>query len=868
MGLAFTIARRSLLGRPGRTLFSILGVAMGIATVVAVFTVDYVSILSRTRWLDPSFGADMEVRPRATLEDPKEMLLQLEGVAGVAAFFENDVGFRPFERRTESDRPVPVQLTAIEAGAGRTLGNYHVEYGEDLSPDRGNEVLVGPALARAHALQVGDRVYLSPPARAARKRCVEGEMLATVDPGMPPPEEVFQVCGILAHTGLGRKGSGNCVIIDYDTGRRLFQDVHVESQYWVNRDEAVDLEALETDLVGSDFTFQRNEAAVAGQKADERAFRNGVRMAGLFALLLGLFVIFHTLSMSLLERMREVGALHALGTTRMQIARVFFVEALVIATVAGALGFATGVGLAFAMLQQGITTLGVVDHPVGPLEVPWRMVVSLSLLGVTVALIGSVYPILRARGAGMVAAIREGGFDDGPSVTRGFQLFSIVVLIAVVPAFFFVVAPIVGARDARLVGTVLAGLAVLSLLIGMPLLMPALVSRAASAMVRPLIRRFPLAGGLAARSLGEGSTRVGASVAAIALVTAAFVALRGMTASLEAEIEVWAAEAVDGKVWVEGLPDVAMDDLTRALHVVPGVWGVEQADARAYVGFLLLGVRPGELAAFGTVKEDPELLRLLEEEQSIILSRRLATQRGHRLGDRVLVNTSGHGVQEFKVVAITDEYGYFIHPDERAYGVTADRWLHRYFCLDVETVSTAAVRLSDGADPGGVEAVLRQRYPDVEDLRITTGADVRRMHLEDIARDFILFDIILALTAVLAGLGVLNGLLLVALERQKEFGVLRALGMVDSQLAGAVLLESAALGLCGGLIGVAVGAALTPLLVSTLRVLSGLDLPLRWVGVGLGASFLLGAVLLAVLAGLYPLRRLQRMDAVRAVRTG
>src|SRR6185436_15672177 len=105
----------------------------------------------------------------------------------------------------------------------------------------------------------------------------------------------------------------------------------------------------------------------------------------LFALLLGLFVIFHTLSMSLVERVREVGTLFSLSASRAQIARVFFAEALVIALAAGALGLAGGLALATLLLAFGITTLGV-SSPLPLLEVPWPTVAWLVALGVGVAL--------------------------------------------------------------------------------------------------------------------------------------------------------------------------------------------------------------------------------------------------------------------------------------------------------------------------------------------------------------------------------------------------------------------------------------------------------------------------------------------------
>jgi putative ABC transport system permease protein len=346
-----------------------------------------------------------------------------------------------------------------------------------------------------------------------------------------------------------------------------------------------------------------------------------------------------------------------------------------------------------------------------------------------------------------------------------------------------------------------------------------------------------------------------------------------MTASLRGELEEWGERAVLDKLWIEGLAGAPIDELAAEQHRLPEVVGVEPGDARAHVDFLLIGLRADELAGYGPAAEDPAVLRALAEGEGAVVSTRLARQRELAVGDRLLVDTSGHGVQSFPVVAVSDAYGYFIHPDERAYAVTSDRHLHRFFCVDTASVDHVAVRLAEGAGPmavgsaGAVEALVRARYPDAPDLRFTSGRRVLAHHLEDLGRDFVLFDLILGLTALLAGLGVLNGLLLSALERRKELGVLRALGTSDRQLAGAVLLESALLGAVGGALGLAVGAALTPVLVLALRALSGLDLPLRTAGPWL-AALPLGAVALAVLAGLYPLWRMRCMDAVRAVRTG
>jgi putative ABC transport system permease protein len=862
MGLALKLAARSLRTHPGRAFFSVCGVAVGIATAVAVFTLDYVTVLSRTKRLDPGWGADLEVRPSGERVDPKRELLALEGVAGVAAFFQNDVRVQP---TASGAGEVRARLVALEEGSGPLLGVYHVETGTDLAPDDARGVLVGRALADELGLGVGDELVLAPPERAAQRECVEGVLREKKRAGGPTRSETFRVSGVLAAEGVGRKSKGQVVIVGYESGRRLFADVFVESQFWVRRDGAVDLEDLEAKLA-QDFTFERNEAKAVGQMADERAFRNGVRVAGLFALLLGLFVIFHTLSMSLVERVKEVGTLFSLSASRTQIARVFFAEALVIAGAAGTLGLTGGLALAAGLLRLGITTLGV-SRPLPLFEVPWTTVAWLVFLGVGVALCGSVYPILRLRSTDVVATLR--GDDPGRRSRSSFHLFSTLLLVAAVPAAFFRVVPIVGAADQTLVSTLLGGLIVLGLLVGLPLVLPGLVARGTARLARTAERRAPLVGLLAAKNLAQSPGRIGASISAVALVVAAFVGLKGMTQSLAAETEVWGEEALADRVLVENLPEDSYPELARALHELPEVLGVESGDARAFPGFLLLGLRPEELARHGPLA-DPAT-RAAFAPQGIVLSERLARQRGLGPGDSVLVNTSGHGVVEFRVSAVSDAYGYFFHPDERAYGVIDAGSMARYFCVEDERTRSLAVKLAPGAERGLVTAVLAEHYAraGLGELRLRTldGPALIELMLRDLSVDFVLFDIILFLTACLAGLGVLNGQLLAALERRKELGILVALGTTRAQLAGVVLLESLVVGAVGSVLGAAVGLGLTPVLVTALRVLSGLDLPQRtagpWVLFAIAA-----ALLLTLTAGVYPLWRANRMDAVRAVRTG
>jgi putative ABC transport system permease protein len=868
MALVATIARRSLLQRPARTLFSVLGIGVGIATVVTIFTLDHNTLVGRARSQDPDWRAEIEVSPSAAVRDPRAELAGVPGILDAAAAFQNEVilvpppAEEPAERREAAAR---VHLVALEAERAAGLEAYAVALGRDL--EGAGEVLLGDGIARRFDLAIGDTVQLSRPQRAPGKECVEGEWRDKPRNVAQPPPVVrsFTVVGLLGREGIGRMSRGEVVVLSYGAGRALFEGTHVETRYWLKHDREMNLERLQANL-GKAWSYDLKRSVIIGQAADERAFRNGVRFAGLLALVLGLFVIFHTLSMSLMERVREVGVLHALGTTRAQIANVFLAEACVIAGAGAVLGLGGGLALARLLLLKGVTTTGF-GWPVDVFEVPWTTVAPLCAAGVGIALVGSVFPLARVRHTRAVEALRSEQPGGARGIGLSFRLAAFVLLVLVLPWLYFEIVPVIGEASSELVEVLVLGLGILAVFVSLPLLLPALLGWVCARLIRPFERLWPLSGMLAGRAMQVVPTRVAGATAGIALVTAAFVGLRGMTGSLEREIELWGREAFMDKVFVRNLPPTDFAALDAELRRYPGVLALEPNEARTYVPFLLVGVKPGQLAAFGPCKDDPRMQAELREGRGVILSQRLARHRRYAVGDPVHVTTPSGSVQSLTVVAISDAYGYFPHPDERLYGVVSDEFMRRSFCLDTEQVTKLAVRLAPGADPRVVETAVRALVPEAEGLTFEDGPYLWRWHTSDIRRDFILFDIILFLTAALAGLGVLNGLLLSALERAKELGILHALGMSARQVAGMVLLESAVVGGLGGALGLALGAALAPVIVGALQVISGLALPAP----GPGRHMLIGpagALLVALLAGLYPIWRMHRASAVAAVRSG
>jgi len=867
MSFATRLAARNLRQRPSRTLFSVFGIALGIATVVGVFTLDHNTVLGLSLPGLRDWKPAIEVRPAAGVTDPRGELERMSGVAGVSSVVQNEVRVRRQGAQSAEAEAVQGRLFALDADALPELGALRVSVGRTLAaPALERELLIGEALAQDLGVAPGDVLLLAPPARTPATACVDGEVRAVEEAPAPAARELaFTVVGLLARENLGHRSQGRVVVVDSAWARELYQGARLAPVFWVRQDPGVDLEKLRASL-GASFSYELNKSVLVGAAADERAFRNGVRMAGLLALVLGLYVIFHTLSIALVERVREVATLDALGATRAQITRVFLLEALFIAGLAALLGFAGGLAFARGLLLMGVTTLGT-GHRITGFDVPWGPALALTAAGVLVALLGSVYPLLRARHTSSAQALRGEDGLGASGIARGFHLFAALLLVGILPGLYFVIVPVVGEAQGELVGAVLVGIGFLALLVVLPLVVPALFNRLSGALARPLEALWPLAGRLAARSIRESRTRVPVSAAALALVAASFVGLKGMTHSLRGEIEVWAGRAIVDKVYVRGLGGLRYDELRAQFARYPGFVALESGSLRSYVPFLLLGLRPAELANYGPCRDDPQLLHAIESGRAAIISDRLARHLGHAVGDTLRIGDASGGVRDVTVAAVSDAYGYFPHPDERIYAVVSDEFMRRAFCLDPQALDDAAIVLQPGTDPGVVLAALHELAPQRRVTLFEPGRELLRVHLEDIDRDFRLFDLILTLTALLAALGVLNGQLLAALERAKELGVLRALGTQSRQIAGMVLCEALVIGLFGGLLGTLLGAGLTPVLVRSLEGLSGLALP----NVSAGLWLVLvpaGSVLLSLAAALYPILRMQRLDPVAAVRSG
>jgi putative ABC transport system permease protein len=855
--LTYFVVSRSWASSRLRTLLSIAGVALGVAVVTAIHVIDHDTIESQYRKQRGDFGrVDLELLPHERGREPAavvERLQALDGVRHVGVWRQCIASLAV----GEDDRGT-VEVFGLAPLPDAVFGHYAVETGEDLAAGDRDAVLIGRELARSLALEPGARLRLARVRPTPRALCKEGKWIASDGEAAIDPAPVdVTVKGILAHARLGRRGLGQVVVGPFELAAHLAPNA--PTMYQLDRTAGASRERLRQALEG-EFEVVEARAALLGEGSDERAFRNGVKVLGCLALVLGMFVVFQTLSMSLVERLRQLGLLRCLGASRRAVAGVFLLDALATGVVGAVLGVGGGIALAWLLQGMDVSTLGrgknvtVFEVPVGP--VLWT-----AALGVLFTLAGAAFPLYKARNLPTLAVLHPHGLDEGGRgggawVLRGVNLFLFVMLVLVLPGAYLAMTPLVSEEGYETL-IVLGQLGGMILLFGAILLLsPRIVQLLGRLTLRPLGGGLRLPAFLVDKEIQRRPGRFAASVCGLSIVLVALVGQGSLTLALRGEAQQFAGLAMHERMFLRCGP--MPPERAAALRAVPGVGAVTAHEGSAQVPFALRGVAPDALAAVGL---DATAIARYAERRCLVISSRLANMWPHkRPGDAILLHPDG-GPIPYEILAIDDRVGFF--PDERAWAVTAPRWLQHDYCAGAACVETLSVRLDPEATADVVLARIREHEPGVHWAK--TGADMLAYHLRDVDGDFRIFDVLLALILALAGVGLLNAMTIAALGRAREIGVLRALGMGRGALRATFLIEGALVAVLATLLAMGLGLPLGRLLVSGLNRVSGLQAPFvaPWIAI---ASVPALALLVAVLAALLPGARAVRQDPAAAVR--
>ncbi|MEV5550188.1 FtsX-like permease family protein [Streptomyces sp. NPDC052309] len=611
------------------------------------------------------------------------------------------------------------------------------------------------------------------------------------------------------------------------------------------------------------------EIQTAKESADENRkdvgeFMNVIKYAMLgfagIAFLVGIFLIINTFSMLVAQRTREIGLMRAIGSSRRQVNRSVLVEALLLGVVGSVLGVAAGVGIAVGLMK--LMSAAGMNLSTDDLTVKATTPVVGLVLGVVVTVLAAYLPARRAGKVSPMAALRDAGTpaDGKAGWIRG--LIGLVLTGAGAAALYAA-----GTADKAGDGASMLGVGIVLSLIGFVVIGPLLAGGVVRVISAVLLRAFGPVGRMAERNALRNPRRTGATGAALmiglALVACLSVVGSSMVASATSELDksVGADFIVQGNQRIVPQAEKAMQQTQGLEHVTRYKMldatltspdgkkdddGVTAADP-TYAEDLRRPTTAGSLAdAYGP--------------DSMSVGSDYAKEHGVGVGDTVSVAFEGGETAKLKVAAITDDDTAI---DQGARYISIET-MRKYVPADRIPPNTIMFAKAKDGQEEQAYAALKKSLDQYPQYQVRDQTDYKQELKDQVGQLLNMVYGLLALAIIVAVLGVVNTLALSVVERTREIGLMRAIGLSRRQLRRMIRLESVVIALFGALLGLGLGMGwgATAQKLLALEGLNVLDIP--WptiIGVFIGSAFV------GLFAALVPAFRAGRMNVLNAIAT-
>ena len=657
---------------------------------------------------------------------------------------------------------------------------------------------------------------------AKRQGLRAGSSLSLVTNGV---ERTFRVAAVLHLVGAARAASGSIIFMDLGAAQEAFGKVgrldriDVVLPPGLPGDERARFEEEIRASLPPGTTAGRPERRTETVDRLVRAFRVNLSALGLIALLVGMYFVYNTLSISVLRRRTDIGTVRALGASKRSVFAVFLAEGLAL----GILGSGAGVGLGLLLAKAALLLVGGTAtelyipsaHP--SLHLDPLVLLFAFTLGVTTSVLSALAPALEAARVDPAATMRHGSVEAvRRRRARPLALTGVALLV------FAFLATLPGpVRGLPLFGF----LSVFLIVSGVSLLAPAAVTFAAARFDGPALHLFGVEARLARTNLTGSLSRTSVAVAALTMALAMMVSVAVMVGSFRTTVAIWVSQTLASDLFLSPASGKSGASFGRipdeAIEIVRGVAGVDEVDpflafgaTRNGVPFTIGSGLFSFIAKHGNLplvdgRETRKVFTDALGKGEAMISEPYAEKFHVKTGDFVELPTD-RGPARVRVAGIYTDYS-----NDRG-TVTLDR-AHFQKLWPLTGAVSIAVTLKEGVSPEEgarrVSAALQGRYA----LRVRTNATLRRLVLRIFDRTFAVTYALEAVALAVAVLGVLNTLTALVLERRREIGLLRVLGASAARVKRAVRYEAAAIGSLGVVMGVLSGGAMSLVLVHVIN---------------------------------------------------
>jgi len=671
------------------------------------------------------------------------------------------------------------------------------------------------------------------------------------------PQVSAELVGVMRFGESGSLAGASLSVFDTQTAQELFLDgENAYTRVAVTTTDDADTEQVRDEIAG---ILPDGFESITGAEVDEEtatAIEEGLSFFNTFllvfaaiALFVGVFLILNTFSILVAQRSQEMALLRALGAERRQVTRSVLVEAFIVGIVGSTVGLALGIGVA----QLLEVVFGAFGLELGEgLVVQARTVLVGYVVGVLVTMIAAFVPARRAARVPPVAAMRDDVVlpESSRHTRTGFG--SALVLVGAAAMLIGLFADV--GRAALIVGV-----GILAVFVGVAMLAPII----SVPVIRVLAGWYPSVFGTVGRLARENALRNPRRTAATASAL-----MIGM--ALVAAISIIGASANESV-------DRALDDGVRAELVVSNAVGQPFSPAIATAAAQVDGVAQtvSVRAAPGLVNGETTYLQAFDPEAfdqaakldivsgsgdiddgGVLVSEETAEAEGLGVGDSVQLTLPSLD-EPVEIVGVYAEspllFGGYI---------TSQRTLENGGVPPVD--SLVYIVLEDGADVSAVQDELNEVTADIPTVTVQDQQEYKQQSRDQVNQLLFLVYALLGLAVLIAVLGIVNTLALSVMERTREVGLLRAVGMSRRQLRTTVRLESVAIAVLGAVLGIALGLVFG---VALQQAVADEGLDILAVPGGRLAVFVVLAAVVGVLAAVWPARRAAKLDILRAITT-
>lgn len=832
---------------PVRSLLTVVGIVLGVAVFVAMHTANQAVFFAFERTVDRIAGAAQLQVTAGETGFPEDVLERVQAIPGV------QVAVPVIEAPAGTSLPGQgnILILGVDMTGDRSLREYDLESGDEAVIDdplvflaQPDSIIITNEFSGRNGLRVGDPLTLS-------------TMIG---------DKAFTVRGIMRSGGLTSAFGGNLAVMDIYAAQQVFGRGR--------RFDRIDLKLREGMAVADGQASIRNALGVGfdvdppasrGQQLESTlaVYAISMNISSVFALFIGMFIIYNSFSIAVTQRRSEIGILRALGAPRRQIRNLFLVES----AVSGLLGSVAGIALGIAMARGMVGSIsnmlegiyGVAER-VDEVSADPRLLGAAIAIGIATSMIAAWLPARNAARVDPVQALQKGKYQVLTAGENRARRLTAAALLAAALVLLWI-------------GTSISFYAGYALIILAALLLVPTVSLWLARALRPVLKWLrPVEGALAADSLIQSPRRTSGAVAALMLSLGQVIGLGGVSRESYSSILDWLNTALNPDLFVAGSQNLSdrtfrfPKTLGDSIGAVPGVEDFQTVRSfRMNVGgtpVMLIVVDAASFERRGhrpMVAEDPRgMYPLTSAGQGVIVSDNFARLQRQEVGDRVDLATPG-GLLSLPIVGIITDWS-----DQQG-SVFLDRTVYERYWQD-DTVNVIRVYVSQGIDPLVVrQRILERLAPAFPRLLVFTNAEVRSwvLTLTDQWLQLTYSQVFIAV--LVAILGIVNTLTVSIIDRKRELGVLRAVGGFRRQIRQTVWMEAVAIGLVGLALGLLFGAAnLYFLLQITGRDLSGMYLPYRF-PFSIAAMLLPTILAAAFFSALWPGESAVRMSLVEAL---